>query len=51
MAKDSVPDWSERVRTLYLSGAANQFVLSGNVNDRFLWGGGDGVVVSRGRDE
>ena len=37
------PDWSEEIRTLYLSGAANQFILSGNVNDRLFWrdeGGG-----------
>lgn len=28
--------WSESIRTQYLSGAANQFVLHGNVNDRLL---------------
>jgi hypothetical protein len=28
--------WSEAIRTQYLSGAANQFVLHGNVNDRLL---------------
>lgn len=31
-----LPRWSERVRTDYLSGAANQFVLHGNVHDRLL---------------
>jgi SpoVK/Ycf46/Vps4 family AAA+-type ATPase len=30
------PRWSEAIRTHYLSGAANQFVLHGNVNDRLL---------------
>jgi hypothetical protein len=30
------PLWSESIRTHYLSGAANQFVLHGNVNDRLL---------------
>ncbi|NNE90081.1 MAG: ATP-binding protein [Verrucomicrobiales bacterium] len=28
--------WSDSIRTQYLSGAANQFVLHGNVNDRLL---------------
>lgn len=28
--------WSEVIRTHYLSGAANQFLLHGNVNDRLL---------------
>ncbi len=31
-----LPRWSEKVRTDYLSGAANQFVLHGNVHDRLL---------------
>ncbi|MCB1091005.1 MAG: AAA family ATPase, partial [Verrucomicrobiae bacterium] len=30
------PRWSDSIRTHYLSGAANQFVLHGNVNDRLL---------------
>ncbi len=30
------PAWAGEIRTLYLSGAANQFVLYGNVNDRLL---------------
>ncbi len=29
-------NWSESVRSLYLSGSANQFVLHGNVEDRLL---------------
>ncbi|MEM0968608.1 MAG: hypothetical protein AAGJ31_04605, partial [Verrucomicrobiota bacterium] len=28
--------WSEEIRQLYLSGAANQFILHGNVEDRLL---------------
>lgn len=28
--------WAEEIRRIYLSGAANQFVVHGNVNDRFL---------------
>ncbi len=30
------PDWSETIKTQYLSGAANQFVVYGNVSDRLL---------------
>ncbi len=30
------PAWSEQIRSLYLSGAANQFVLHGNVDDRLV---------------
>lgn len=30
------PPWSEKIRTQYLSGAANQFLIHGNVNDRLL---------------
>ncbi|MEO0414655.1 MAG: AAA family ATPase, partial [Verrucomicrobiota bacterium] len=30
------PVWSESIRTHYLSGAANQFVVHGNVNDRLF---------------
>jgi len=29
-------EWAEEIRRLYLSGAANQFVVHGNVNDRLL---------------
>jgi hypothetical protein len=31
-----MPAWAERVIALYQSHAANQFLLYGNVNDRFL---------------
>lgn len=31
-----LPPWSEEIRTLYLSGAANQFILHGNTADRLL---------------
>ena len=30
------PAWSEKIKTQYLSGASNQFVVHGNVNDRLL---------------
>ena len=30
------PEWSERIKTQYLSGASNQFVVHGNVYDRLL---------------
>jgi hypothetical protein len=32
----TLPAWATRLRTLYESHAANQFLLFGNVNDRFL---------------
>jgi hypothetical protein len=32
----SLPQWAIRLRSLYESHAANQFLLFGNVNDRFL---------------
>ena len=32
----AIPEWSKEIRTQYLSGAANQFVIHGNVNDRML---------------
>lgn len=32
----AVPHWSEKIRSLYLSGANNQFILHGNVEDRLL---------------
>src|SRR6185436_6291650 len=32
----SLPPWSEKLISLYASAAANQFLLYGNVNDRFL---------------
>ncbi|HEX7828314.1 MAG TPA: AAA family ATPase [Thermoanaerobaculia bacterium] len=31
-----LPPWAEKLVSLYQSGAANQFILYGNVNDRFL---------------
>ena len=30
------PEWSERIKTHYLSDASNQFVVHGNVHDRLL---------------
>ena len=30
------PEWSEQIKTQYLSGASNQFVVHGNVHDRLL---------------
>ncbi len=32
----SLPNWAEKLISLYASAAANQFLLYGNVNDRFL---------------
>ena len=32
----SLPNWAEKLISLYASAAANQFLLFGNVNDRFL---------------
>ena len=40
-----IPAWSDTIRRLYLSGAANQFVLHGNVADRLLVPG-DGAPVT-----
>lgn len=40
------PPWSEEIRRLYLSGAANQFVVHGNVHDRLLLPG-EGEMASR----
>lgn len=31
-----LPKWADEIRALYLSGAANQFILHGNVDDRIL---------------
>lgn len=35
-AAPSLPPWAAKLVTLYESGAANQFLLYGNVNDRFV---------------
>ncbi|MFT7514479.1 MAG: hypothetical protein ACI9QL_003701, partial [Candidatus Omnitrophota bacterium] len=32
--KPNIPVWAQDLITLYESDAANQFILSGNVNDR-----------------
>ena len=34
----STPAWADTIRRLYLSNAANQFVIHGNVQDRLLIG-------------
>ena len=36
-----IPDWAERLIDLYESETANQFILYGNVNDRFVLPSGD----------
>ena len=36
-----LPQWSTKLVNLYASHAANQFLLYGNVNDRFLLGSGE----------
>ncbi len=33
-------EWSDRIKTQYLSGASNQFVVHGNVHDRMIVSGG-----------
>lgn len=38
----TTPEWSEEIRRLYLSNAANQFVVHGNVHDRLLIPGDEG---------
>lgn len=42
------PDWSEEIRRLYLSSAANQFVVHGNVHDRLLLPGDEGADARMG---
>jgi hypothetical protein len=37
----ALPDWARRLVSLYESHAANQFILYGNVNDRFVLPTGD----------
>ncbi len=41
----SIPEWSNKIRTQYLSGAANQFVVHGNVNDRMMIPDGKDVSI------
>ena len=36
MASEDLPDWARELITLYESHASNQFILHGNVHDRFL---------------
>lgn len=33
---EATPDWADEIRRNYLSGATNQFVVHGNIYDRFL---------------
>lgn len=42
-----IPGWAEEIRTQYLSGAANQFILHGNVGDRILLPDDDGTGKAR----
>ncbi|MEM6279113.1 MAG: AAA family ATPase [Verrucomicrobiota bacterium] len=49
MSEDkSRPDWAGEIRQLYLSSAANQFVVHGNVNDRLLIPENGGTASSIG---
>ena len=49
MSKDPTrPDWSEEIRRLYLSSAANQFVVHGNVSDRLLLAAKEGATPKVG---
>ncbi|HYS55003.1 MAG TPA: AAA family ATPase [Thermoanaerobaculia bacterium] len=40
-----LPDWAERLIDLYESETANQFILYGNVNDRFVLPSGDSCKI------
>src|SRR5262249_29674039 len=41
----ALPDWAERLIHLYESETANQFILYGNVNDRFVLPSGEGCKL------
>ncbi|HYM60212.1 MAG TPA: AAA family ATPase, partial [Thermoanaerobaculia bacterium] len=43
-AKPRLPPWAERLIALYSSQTANQFILYGNVNDRFVLPIGDAPI-------
>jgi hypothetical protein len=42
--RETLPDWAKEMVALYESDAANQFVLHGNIHDRFLLGTTDGTT-------
>ncbi len=44
-----LPKWADEIRSLYLSGASNQFILHGNVGDRVLLVGDDDKAGSSAR--
>src|SRR6202171_2699576 len=45
MPPSPLPEWATRLGTLYESQASNQFLLYGNVNDRFVLPLGEGNIV------
>jgi hypothetical protein len=42
--KEDLPPWSKEIVALYESDSANQFILYGNIHDRFLLGRGGSVA-------
>ena len=47
--RETLPDWAKEMVALYESDAANQFVLHGNIHDRFLLGTTDGTTSGGGK--
>src|SRR5258708_4857842 len=41
--RETLPDWAKDMVALYESDAASQFILHGNIHDRFLLGTSDGT--------
>jgi len=41
--RETLPDWAKEMVALYESDAASQFILHGNIHDRFLLGTTDGT--------
>jgi hypothetical protein len=50
VAKPALPGWAAELAALYQSGANNQFILYGNINDRMLVPEGDGLAIGNLRD-
>lgn len=50
MAEQSLPGWAQEIVQLYESNAANQFILSGNVEDRLLLPAGEGWELGTLKD-
>src|SRR5260370_10098125 len=41
-SRETLPDWAKEMVALYESDAGSQFILHGNIHDRFLLGTTDG---------